>query len=86
VQQLTLSAQSPADGTASPDVLFHVDAPVRLLLGARSNSWFADSVAYLAEHLPNSTVREIDAAHFGPYTAPEAVARQLSAFFSSEDG
>jgi pimeloyl-ACP methyl ester carboxylesterase len=86
MQQLMLATESPADGTASPDVLSRVGVPVLLLLGARSNTWFADSVAYLAQHLSKATVRKVDAAHFAPYTAPGAVAQELDAFFSMRSG
>jgi pimeloyl-ACP methyl ester carboxylesterase len=83
VRQLLLAAESSANRTTDPDVLSRVDTPVLLLQGARSNPWFADSVAYLATHLPRATVRTIDAAHFAPYTAPQALAQELGAFFAA---
>jgi hypothetical protein len=83
VEQLMLASEASVGGTADPDVLSRIDAPVLLLLGSRSNAWFADSVGYLDGHLADSTIRKIDAGHFAPYTAPESVARELSVFFAN---
>lgn len=81
VQQLMPAGESPKGGSTDPDVLRGLEVPVLLMWGERSNAWFADSTAYLAGHLPHATVREIDAAHFAPYLAPEAVAEEIDRFF-----
>lgn len=67
-----------------PSTLAKVEVPVLLLLGASSRSWFRDSVRHVARHLPRATVHEISgAAHFGPHTAPNAVAEQIVRFFEA---
>ncbi len=44
----------------------------------------ADSVRYLADHLPDSQIREIPgAAHFGPLLTPEPVAAELTRHFTA---
>ncbi len=83
VQELMLAGEAPAGATGDPETLARVQAPVLLMRGARSNEWFRKSIDYLAGHLPDAAVRDIDAAHFGPYLAPEEVAREISGFFTA---
>jgi pimeloyl-ACP methyl ester carboxylesterase len=67
-----------------PTVLATISVPVLLLAGTRSRPWFRDSVRYIAEHLPNATVRDIEgAAHFGPHLHARAVADEMAGFFTA---
>jgi pimeloyl-ACP methyl ester carboxylesterase len=75
---------STRPGPTEPTVLSTISAPVLLLTGTRSRPWFRDSVRYIAEHLPNATVRDIEgAAHFGPHLAAGAVALEMARFFAA---
>jgi pimeloyl-ACP methyl ester carboxylesterase len=75
---------STQPGPTEPTVLSAISAPVLLLTGTRSRPWFRDSVRYIAEHLPNATVRDIEgAAHFGPHLEARAVADEMARFFAA---
>jgi pimeloyl-ACP methyl ester carboxylesterase len=75
---------STRPGPTEPTVLSTISAPVLLLTGTRSRPWFRDSVRYIAEHLPNATVRDIEgAAHFGPHLEARAVADEMARFFAA---
>jgi pimeloyl-ACP methyl ester carboxylesterase len=82
MQQLAHAAEAPSGATSDPNTLARIQAPVLLMRGARSHPWFRRCIDYLVERLPNATVRDVDAAHFGPYLAPAEIARELSTFFS----
>jgi pimeloyl-ACP methyl ester carboxylesterase len=84
LQESKQAADSGQPGATSPLELGKITVPVLLLHGDRTSQWFSDSVQYVAEHLPDATVRQIPgAAHFGPYSQSEAVANELIQFFSS---
>jgi pimeloyl-ACP methyl ester carboxylesterase len=75
---------STEPGPTEPTVLSTITAPVLLIAGTSSRPWFRDSVRYVAEHLPNATVREIEgAAHFGPHLDARAVADEMARFFAA---
>jgi pimeloyl-ACP methyl ester carboxylesterase len=83
LQESTQAGESGQPGATSPSELGKITAPVLLLHGDRSSQWFGDSVQHVANHLPDATVRQIQgAAHFGPYTHPQAVADEMSRFFA----
>jgi pimeloyl-ACP methyl ester carboxylesterase len=72
--------------STDPSILAKITVPVLLLLGSRTRPWFVDSARHVALHVANPTVRHISgAAHFGPYTAPAAVARELIQFFTRSE-
>jgi pimeloyl-ACP methyl ester carboxylesterase len=74
---------SGGPGATSPETLGAITVPILILRGARTSRWFSDSVRHVAEHLPDATTREIPAAaHFGPFTHPDDIAREISHFFS----
>ena len=84
LRELEQAATSETPDFSDPTVLRQITAPVLLLQGVRTAPWAAESVDYLASHLPDSTVLEVhDAAHFGPLLAPEAVAAELIRFFNA---
>jgi pimeloyl-ACP methyl ester carboxylesterase len=69
-------------GATSPSELARLTMPALLLKGERTSSWFSDSVQHVAEHVPNAAVHRIPgAAHFGPFTHPQAVADEMGRFF-----
>ncbi|MBX2997807.1 MAG: alpha/beta hydrolase [Caldilineaceae bacterium] len=77
-------AESGQPGPTDPAVLTKITVPVLLLRGSESKPWFVDSLRHVADHLPNSHQREIvGAGHFGLHTEPEAVADELTRFFTS---
>jgi pimeloyl-ACP methyl ester carboxylesterase len=81
------ASTSGGPGATSPETLGAIPVPVLLLRGDRTSRWFSDSVRHVAEHLPDATAREIPgAAHFGPLTHPEDVAREMSQFFAGVRG
>jgi len=70
------------DHAVDDAVLGELDMPVLLLHGSRTAAWYRDSVAYLAQRLPDPAVTEIPGAgHLGPALAPERVADELTRFF-----
>ncbi len=84
LRELEQAASSQAPDFSDPAVLGQITAPVLMLLGERTAPWATDSLRYLDPHLPDSRVREISgAAHFGPLLAPEAVAAELTRFFTT---
>ncbi len=82
LQELQLAAESELPSPTDPSVLARVSVPVMLLRGSNTGNWFVDSVEYVADHLPESRIREISGAgHFGPYTKAQEVAEELANFF-----
>ena len=70
-----------ADPADDPDVLRAISAPVLMLHGSDTKAFFTRGVRYVAEHVPNATVREIPGAgHAAPLTHPEALAEALAEF------
>ena len=75
------SADSPDIDQAS--VLAAIPVPVLVLQGSATRPFFADSARYVADHVPDARVQEIDgAAHAAPVTHPEAFAAALTGFLS----
>ena len=75
--------------STDPDALRRVAAPVLLLRGeqTRLGAFFADGAGYLAEHLVDAHIRELQGVgHFAPVLQPEPIARELIAFFESVTG
>ena len=65
-----------------PEALGKTTIPVAVLHGARSHPMNVKLARYVADALPNAHIRAVDGAgHYGPYTHPEAVAREITAFF-----
>jgi pimeloyl-ACP methyl ester carboxylesterase len=78
------AAESEAPGPTDPSVLERITAPLLLLQGTRTRPWFGDSVHHVAEHVADARVREVPGAgHFGPHTAPEAVAGEILRFLDA---
>lgn len=78
----TCTHPSPTD----PEVLARITIPTLLLYGKQTalTSWMADSVRYIAEHLPSAQVRELDGlGHLGPFVSPHTVAKELTRFFET---
>lgn len=83
LQESKQAAESGQPGATSPAVLGKITAPVLLLHGDRTSQWFNDSVQHVAEHIPDTTMRQISgAAHFGPWTHARDVADEMSRFFT----
>lgn len=73
---------SGAINPADPSVLAKTTVPVLLLHGAQSHPMNIEFVDWVAEQIANPHVRAIEGAgHYGPQTAPEAVAKELVQFF-----
>ncbi len=71
------------DHAVDDAVLGELDMPVLLLHGSRTAAWYRDSVAYLAQRIPNPAVAGIaGVGHLGPSLAPERVAKELTRFFN----
>jgi len=72
--------------STDPEVLQQVAAPVLLLRGQQTelDTWFADSVQHIAQHVADPHVRELPGlGHFAPLLAPESIAEELISFFES---
>jgi pimeloyl-ACP methyl ester carboxylesterase len=73
---------SPTDAS----LLGQITAPVLVLLGSNAGAlwpWFTESARYIAEHIPNVSVREIpDAGHCGAWVKPERYAEEIIRFFT----
>ena len=83
LQESKQASGSGQPGATSPQTLGKIKVPVLLLHGNRSSQWFNDSVQHVAGHLPDSRTRQIrNAAHFGPITNAEAVAKEMAGFFT----
>ena len=83
LQESKQAREAGQPGATSPQELGKITMPVLLLHGDHTSQWFSDSVKHVAEHVPDSTVRQIPgAAHFGPYTHPRAVTDELGRFFT----
>jgi pimeloyl-ACP methyl ester carboxylesterase len=83
LQEQEAIASTPPGPTA-PAVLSKIAAPVLLLVGTRTKPWFVDSARHIARHVGDARIREIvGAGHFGPRTAPEAVADEIVHFFAT---
>ncbi|WP_409332412.1 alpha/beta fold hydrolase [Trujillonella humicola] len=69
-------------GAVDPAVLEEVRFPVLLLRGTDTAAWFAESVAFVADRLAGSRVRDIaGGGHMAPLLRPAEVARELTDFF-----
>jgi len=80
--QEELIAASKKPGFSDPSLLEKVDVPVLLLEGSATKTWIKNSVRYMDNHLPFSTMRQIiGATHFGPYLNPQKIASELVSFF-----
>jgi pimeloyl-ACP methyl ester carboxylesterase len=77
--------QREYDGTMpdDPAVLGAISAPVLVLHGADVRPFFTFSARYVAGHVPDATERAIPGAgHASPLTHPEALAEELTGFFT----
>lgn len=83
LQESKQASGSGQPGATSPETLGKIKVPVLLLHGNRTSQWFNDSVQHVAGLLPDSRTRQIkNAAHFGPITNAEAVAKEMAGFFT----
>jgi pimeloyl-ACP methyl ester carboxylesterase len=83
LQEQQAAASTPPLPT-DPAVLSKIAAPVLLMVGTRTKPWFVDSARHLARHVGDARIREIaGAGHFGPRTAPEAIADEIVHFFAT---
>jgi pimeloyl-ACP methyl ester carboxylesterase len=81
-EQRAIASTPP--GPTDPAVLSKIAAPVLLMVGTRTKRWFVDSARHIARHVGDARIREIaGAGHFGPRTAPDAVADKLVHFFAT---
>ena len=70
-----------------PSVLGAISIPVLVLHGTDTKPFWVHSARHVAEHVPNSTVKQIpDSGHAAPLTHPAALAEELASFFSSPYG
>ncbi len=79
-QAMTQEGPVPDD----PAVLGAIKTPVAILLGSDTKPFFTLSARHVVDHVANARVHEIPgAAHAGPLTHPEALAKALSDVFAS---
>lgn len=72
-------APSPND----PTELSKITVPCLLLYGSRTTTAHADSTRYLAKHLPDARLGELDGVgHIAPILAPTPVAAALTGFLA----
>ena len=73
---------------AAPEELEKINIPLLLLTGTRGpmSDWFHESVRYIAEHVDDARVRQLDGlGHAGPVLQqPDAVAGELERFFEQK--
>jgi pimeloyl-ACP methyl ester carboxylesterase len=70
--------------TDDPAVLGAIKAPVAVLLGSHTKSFFTTSARYVVDHVDNARVHEIPGVgHAAPLTHPEALAKALTQFFAA---
>ena len=72
--------------STDPELLRQVAAPVLLLRGQGTElrTFFADAAQYIAQHVPDPHVRELQGVgHLAPLLAPESIAEELISFFES---
>lgn len=61
--------------------LSKIEAPALLLTGSDSLSWLRQFAYWLAEELPNASLRELPGqGHFAMYTGPELLASEIKRF------
>ena len=79
IEQAT-ATQAPVPN--DPAELATVTVPCLLLYGSHTTTAHADSMRYLAEHLPDAHLHEVaDVGHIAPILAPEPIAAELTRFF-----
>jgi pimeloyl-ACP methyl ester carboxylesterase len=84
LNQLPQTMKSEGPDPEDPAVLGAISAPVLVLHGSDTKRLFAAGAQYVADHIPNASVREIPGAgHAAPLTHPEALAEALTEFLSS---
>jgi pimeloyl-ACP methyl ester carboxylesterase len=85
LNQLQQGVEYQGPTADDPAVLGAISAPVLVLHGSDTKQRaLAAGAQYVADHVPNATVREIPGAgHAAPLTHPEALAEALTEFFSS---
>lgn len=84
LKELVQADETGAINPADPSVLAKTTVPVLLLHGAQSHPMNIEFVKWVAEQIPNPHIRAIEGAgHYGPQTAPEAVAREFVQFFEN---
>ncbi len=82
VLQQAMTHERPV--TDDPAVFGAIKAPVAVLLGSGTKSFFANSARYVVDHVANARVHEIPGvAHAAPLTNPEALAEALTEFFAA---
>lgn len=83
LNELEQAGEPGAINPADPSVLAKTTVRVLLLHGAQSHPMNIHFVNRVAEQIANPHVRAIEGAgHYGPQTAPEAVAKELVRFFA----
>ena len=71
------------DPSADPAVLGAISAPVTVLIGSDTKSYFAESARYVTDHVPDGRVHEIPGVgHAAALTRPEALAEALTEVFA----
>ncbi len=84
LNQLPQTMKSEGPAPDDPAVLGAISAPVLVLHGSDTKRFLAAGARYVADHVPNATLREIPGAgHAGPLTHPDALAGALTDFFWS---
>jgi pimeloyl-ACP methyl ester carboxylesterase len=85
LNQLQQGVEYQGPTTDDPEVLGAISAPVLLLHGSDTKlGVFAAGAQYVADYVPDATVREVPGAgHAAPLTHPEALAEAFMEFFSS---
>lgn len=85
LQVLAQAEETKIPDPNEPSQLSRVTIPVLLLYGSQSTTAHKNSVWYLAEHLPDTEVREIPAiGHMAPEIEPEPVSDVMVEFFSQQ--
>ena len=83
LNQLPQTMESEGPDPDDPAVLGAISAAVLVLQGSDTKPFLAAGARYVADHVPNATLREIPGAgHAAPLTHPEALAEAIMEFFS----
>lgn len=77
---------SDGPSPTGPSELARISAPVLIMHGSRTalRDWIMDGARHVAEHVPNSEVREMSGAgHFGIALAPDPIADEVVGFLAA---
>ena len=75
------SMQSDGPDPADPEILGRISAPMLVLHGPDTKSFFTAAARHVADHVPDARIQQIPhVGHAAPLTHPEALAEALTEF------